>query len=184
MGKVPGDVHPSQNDSIENQSEETADDVLRHTLEEAQTIPRDCGDGPVPLEGSASPGTRPRINARDYKLLEVPDPVPCHVCGGSWTHYIEKLTEERKRRPKDQLKAHQVCKRCYTAAKRKAQESAVILPGTYDLSRLERLKSSIGHCTICELDSAVYIDRSTRTRFCEVCFQRLSESPDHGEVSG
>ncbi len=184
MGQVPGDVNPSQNDSIENQCEGTADDILRHTLEEAQTIPRDCGEGPVPMEGSVSPGTRPRINARDYKPLEVPDPVPCHVCGSSWTHYIEKLTEERKRRPKDQLKAYQVCKRCFAAAKRKAQESAVILPGTYDLSRLERLKSSIGHCTICELDSAVYIDRSTGTRLCEVCFQRLSESRDQGEVSG
>ncbi|HNW80535.1 MAG TPA: hypothetical protein PLM60_04560 [Methanoregulaceae archaeon] len=184
MGQVPGDANPSENGLNEDQIEETADDVLRHTLEEAQKIPRDCGEGPVPMEGSVSTQTRSRINARDYKPLEVPDHVSCHVCGSSWTHYIEKLTEERKKRPKDQLKAYQVCKRCYAAAKRKAQESAVILPGTYDLSRLERLKSSVGRCTICELDSAVYIDRSTGTKLCEVCYQRVSGSPDHGEVSG
>jgi len=136
--------------------------------------------------GSAEVQDNPplRINARDYKPLDVPDQVPCHVCGSSWTYYIEMLTEERKRRPKDQMKAYQVCKRCYTAAKRKVQESAMILPGTYDLAGLERLKASVGRCTICDLDSAVYIDRSSGTKFCEVCYRRLSRMPGHGEVSG
>ncbi len=126
----------------------------------------------------------PRINARDFKLLDVPEHTPCSVCGDPWTHYVEKLTEERRKRPKNQQQPHQVCKRCYATAKRKAQASAVILPGTYDLARLERLKSTVGRCTICELDSAVYIDRTTGTKLCEVCYQRVTGPPDHGKVSG
>jgi len=75
------------------------------------------------MERSVSTRTHPRINARDYKLLDVRDQVPCQVCGSSGTYYIEKLSEERKRRPKDQMNAYQICKRCFTAAKRKAPDS-------------------------------------------------------------
>ena len=43
------------------------------------------------------------IKAHDYKKLEPPEPkTPCYACGkkGSW--YVEKFTEERRARPKDQ----------------------------------------------------------------------------------
>ena len=36
------------------------------------------------------------IKTHDYKPLEVPDNTCCRLCGSSWTHYVEKLTVERK----------------------------------------------------------------------------------------
>ena len=66
----------------------------------------------------------------------------------------------------------------------KAQQAATILPGAFAVSRLERLKSPVGRCTICELDTAVYIDRSTDAKICEVCYQRAIQPQDQGEVAG
>jgi len=125
-----------------------------------------------------------RIEARDYKPLDTPEHTPCFVCGGPWSHHIEKLTESRKARPKDQQQARRICKTCYKTAKLKAQKAARVLPGAFTVSRLERLKSTISRCTICELDTAVYIDRSTDAKICEYCYQRAIRPPDHGEVAG
>ena len=125
-----------------------------------------------------------RISAKDYKLLDVPEHTPCFVCGAPWSHHIEKLTESRKARSKDLQQARRICKTCYRTAKKKAQRAARVLPGAFEVSRLERLKSTIGRCTICELDTAVYIDRSTDAKVCEFCYQRAIRPPDHGEVVG
>ena len=169
---------------IGNQAAETAPDILRQTLEEAQMFPGDCGEGLVPMEGSVSHGNPHRITAKDYKPLDVPEHTPCFVCSDPWSHHIEKLTESRKARPKDQQQARRICKTCYKTAKLKAQRAARVLPGAFTVSRLERLKSTIGRCTICELDTAVYIDRSTGTKICEFCYQRAIRPGDHGEVAG
>ena len=126
----------------------------------------------------------PRILARDYKPLDTPEHTPCFVCSGPWSHHIEKLTESRKARPKDQQQARRICKTCYKTAKLKAQRAARVLPGAFTVSRLERLKSTVGRCTICELDTAVYIDRSTDTKLCEFCYQRAIRPGGHGEVAG
>ena len=126
----------------------------------------------------------PPIMAKDYKPLEVPDHTYCRLCGNPWTHYVEKLTEERKRRPKDQWKPYQICKYCYARAKEQAQKAATILPGTCDPARMERLTSPFSKCTICEIDPAVYIDRNTGTKLCETCYNRITGSPEHGQVSG
>jgi len=126
----------------------------------------------------------PRIRAKDYKTLDVPEHTPCYVCGSTWSHYVEKLTEERRARPKDQQQARRICKTCYKAAKKKAQKSAVVLPGTVEVSRLEPLKASIGHCSICELDAAIYIDRGSGVKLCEFCYQQAIRPRDHGEVVG
>jgi hypothetical protein len=125
-----------------------------------------------------------RINPLDYKPLEVPDHTYCRLCGNSWTHYVERLTEERKRRPKDQWQPYQICKRCYARAKKRAQQSATILPGTCDPARMERLTSIVSRCTICDLDAAVYIDRSTGIKLCETCYQRIAAQQEHGQVTG
>jgi len=84
----------------------------------------------------------------------------------------------------NQQQARRICKTCYKTEKKRAQRAALVLPGTVEVSHLEPLKAFIGRCSVCELDSAVYIDRSTGTKLCEVCYQRLSESRDQGEVSG
>ena len=169
---------------IGNPAAETAPDILRQTLEEAQMFPGDCGEGLVPMEGSVSHGNPPRITAKDYKPLDFPEHTPCFVCSALWSHHIEKLTESRKARSKDQQQARRICKTCYRTAKKKAQRAARVLPGAFEVSRLERLKSTIGRCTICELDTAVYIDRSTDAKVCEFCYQRAIRPTDHGEVVG
>jgi len=130
------------------------------------------------------PGLIPRIDPRDYQPLEVPDHTYCRLCGSPWTHYVLKLSSERKRREKDEGKPNQICRHCYARAKKRSQQSATILPGTCDPARMERLTSPFSRCTICELDPAVYLDRSTGTKLCETCYQRISRSAEHGEVSG
>jgi len=134
-----------------------------------------------PFRGTEFPG---RIDARDYKPLDFPERSPCHLCGAPVSHYVEKLTKERKARPKDQQAARRICRACFGSAKERAQQNAVILPGTFDLSRMEPVRSAIGRCTVCDLDPAAYIDRSTDTRLCEVCYQRAARVAGSGEVAG
>lgn len=156
-------------------------------------------NGPIPLqpplqrrpdvEGEENPdqslpGPIPRIDPRDYQPLEVPDHTPCRLCGSPWTHYLLKLSSERKRRESDERQPNQICRHCYTKARRRAQQAATILPGTCDPARMERLTTPYCECTTCELDAAIYIDRSTGTKLCESCYQRISSSPEHGQVTG
>lgn len=97
--------------------------------------PIDCSTCSKPAETvqknrpSAAKSRKP-VNARHYKPLELPEPkTACYACGkkGSW--YVEKLTAERKARPKDQQDAHRICRACYKAAVKDAQMAAVLLPG-------------------------------------------------------
>ena len=97
-------------------------------------------------------------------------------------HYAEKLTDERKKR--SDTTALRICRTCYMGARKRAQKTATILPGTFDVSRAERVTASIGRCTICNLDRAAYLDRSTGTRLCEYCYQRAMQAQGHGEVVG
>jgi len=136
----------------------------------------------IPGSVTKSSGVRPKINARDYKPLDIPEKTPCYVCGGAWSLYVEKLTEERRGR--EDKTARRICKTCYQGAKKRAQRHATILPGTLDVTRMERLKATVGRCTICELDKAAYIDRGTDTKLCEYCYQRAVQAQAHGEVSG
>ena len=140
-----------------------------------------CCRRPAP---AVSPGTRPRIQAKDYKPLEVPEHTACYVCGTTWSHYVEKLTEERKGRPKHQQQARRICKTCYKTEKKRAQRAAVVLPGTVEVSHLEPLKAFIGPCSVCELEAAAYIDRTTGVKLCEFCYQHAIQPHDQGEVAG
>jgi hypothetical protein len=139
-----------------------------------------CGKaGPV-----APPSTGTRIRPEDYKPLDVPDRTYCRLCGSPWTHYVEKLTPGRKSRPKDQWQPYQVCKECYASARKRVQQSATVLPGTVDPARMERLSSVFCRCTVCRLDDAVYIDRSSGIKLCEACYQRIASQQEHGKVAG
>lgn len=106
------------------------------------------------------------------------------MCGSTWTHYVEKLTVEPKSRPKDLWQPYQICRECYTRAKKKAQQAATILPGTCDPARVERIATTICRCTICELDTAVYIDRGIGTKLCGTCYQRITAQAESGQVTG
>jgi len=54
----------------------------------------ECGEPPLPLEGSASPATLPTIHAKAYKPLDVPELTPCFVCGAPWSHPIGEADRE------------------------------------------------------------------------------------------
>lgn len=113
------------------------------------------------------------INATDYKKLELPEGrTVCYCCGGKGALYIEKLTTERKARPKDQRDARRICKVCYLEAARKYRAGIPPLPGIISLVSMERISSSVGRCSVCDLAPAVYLDRATGVRLCEACYSR------------
>ena len=113
------------------------------------------------------------IRARDYKKLEIPEPkTACYACGkkGSW--YIEKLTKERRARPKDQQDARRVCRSCYHEAVKAEQIASVPLPGTVVVSRCSRVTADVGKCSVCGIAKAVWIDREAGVKLCEHCYGR------------
>jgi hypothetical protein len=113
------------------------------------------------------------IRARDYKKLEVPEPkTPCWSCGkkGSW--YVEKLTSERRARPKDQQTARRICRSCYNEAVKAEQMASIPLPGTVDVSRCSRVTADVGKCSVCGIAKAVWIDREAGVKLCEHCYGR------------
>ena len=114
-----------------------------------------------------------KIRAVDFKPLEVPEPhVPCDCCGkkGSW--YVEKLTAERKARPKDKQEARKLCRKCYDAAVRHDRAAAPPLPGMIDIAMMERHSPNIGKCSVCNLSGATYLNEESGVKLCEHCHER------------
>jgi hypothetical protein len=114
-----------------------------------------------------------KIRAADYKRLDIPEPrAVCYCCGkrGSW--YVEKLTAERRARPKDAQDARRICRKCYDGAVHRDRAAAPPLPGVIDLAKMERHAPNIGKCTVCNLSPAVYYDPETDTKLCEQCRER------------
>jgi hypothetical protein len=124
------------------------------------------------------------IHARDYKPLDVPEQTPCFICGRSLSWFVEKLTPERKARPKSEQNARRLCRHCFKAAKTRDQGACRMLPGTVEVSRMKPVTVFIGKCSLCELDNAVYRDPSTGVMLCEACYQRAKRSPEYGEATG
>jgi len=119
------------------------------------------------------PTERRTITATDYKKLEIPEGrTLCYCCNRKGAWYVEKLTAGRKARPKDQQDARRVCKFCYNAAVQKKRTESPPLPGTISLAMMQRISSSVGRCSVCELAPAVYLDRETGVRLCEPCYSR------------
>jgi len=119
------------------------------------------------------PTERRSIKAADYKKLKLPEGrTVCYCCGRKGALYIEKLTAERKARPKDQQEARRICKVCYLEAARKYRAGIPPLPGIISLVSMERISSSVGRCSVCDLAPAVYLDRGTGVRLCEACYSR------------
>jgi len=143
-------------------------------------VPGHSPPSPHVAPGPAPPGPSLRIDARDYKPLVPPEKTACHVCGAPWSWYVEKLTEERRHRA--DRTARRICRDCYARARRSAQEHAMVLPGTFDPSRAERLSAGVGRCTVCDLDPAAYTDRATGTKLCEVCYQRFTREQGREEA--
>lgn len=122
---------------------------------------------------TGKPTERRPIKASDYKKLELPEGRSiCYCCGRKGAWYVEKLTAERKARPKDQQEARRICKVCYLAAAGKQRAGTQPLPGTIPLASMQRIRSSVGRCSVCDLAPAVYLDRETGVRLCEACYSR------------
>jgi hypothetical protein len=124
------------------------------------------------------------VRAADYKKMDLPDRGPCVVCGRKEAWYTEKLTPERKSRPGSRLNARKLCKNCYRSAKVRAQNAALVLPGTFDIGRVEQKRVGLGRCTVCDLDQAIYLDRRSGTQLCEFCYQRARGEQKRGEATG
>jgi hypothetical protein len=122
---------------------------------------------------AGNPTERRSIKAADYKKLEIPEGrTVCYCCNRKGALYVEKFTAERKARPKDQQDARRVCKVCYNAAVKKKRTESPPLPGTISLASIQRISSSVGRCSVCDLAPAVYLDRETGVRLCEACYSR------------
>ena len=134
-------------------------------------VPASAGQENQPAAGK--PTERRSIRAANYKKLEIPESrSTCYCCGGKGAWYVEKLTAERKARPKDQQDARRICKVCYLEAARKVRAGTPPLPGIISLVSMERISSSVGRCSVCDLAPAVYLDRGTGVRLCEACYSR------------
>lgn len=134
-------------------------------------VPASAGEEIQPATGK--PTERRSIRVSDYKKLDIPEGRSiCYCCGGKGAWYVEKLTAERKARPKDQQEARRICKVCYLAASEKQRAGTPPLPGIISLVSMERVSSSVGRCSVCDLAPAVYIDRGTGVRLCEACYSR------------
>jgi len=134
-------------------------------------LPDTAGQETGPVTGK--PTERRSIRASDYKKLEIPEGRSiCYCCGRKGAWYIEKFTAGRKARPKDQQEARRICKVCYLAAAGKQRAEAPPLPGTISLASMQRISSSVGKCSVCDLAPAVYLDRETGVRLCEACYSR------------
>jgi len=139
-----------------------------------------CGKSAGSFHYSAIGEQVPHIRATDYKSLECPEPhVPCFSCGkkGSW--YVEKLTAERRARPKDDQAARRLCRKCYDAAGSRNRASAPPLPGVIDLAGMERHAANIGKCPVCNLSAATYLDPGSGLKLCKACHSREVQRQCH-----
>jgi len=97
---------------------------------------------------------------------------------------VEKLTAERRARPKDQQTARRICRTCYNEAVKAEQTASVPLPGTVDVSRCSRVTADVGKCSVCGIAKAVWIDREAGVKLCEHCYGRglRKEAEESGVV--
>jgi hypothetical protein len=162
-------VRPDPNPAPAPQNDEPED--RPSSIASRKPVPASAGQENQPATGK--PTERRSIRAADYKKLEIPEGRSvCYCCGGKGAWYIEKLTAERKARPKDQRDARRICKVCYLEAARKYRAGIPPLPGIISLVSMERISSSVGRCSVCDLAPAVYLDRGTGVRLCEACYSR------------
>ena len=113
------------------------------------------------------------IRAHDYKILNSSEPkTACYVCGRKGSRFIEKYTNERRARSKDQQGARRVCRSCFNDAVKVEQMALVPLPGTVVVSRCERVMADVGKCSVCGLVRAEWIDREVGVNLCEHCYGR------------
>lgn len=162
-------VRPDPNPAPAQQNHEPDD--LSSPITSRKPVLASAGQENRPATGK--PTERRSIRAADYKKLEIPEGrSTCYCCGGKGAWYVEKLTAARKARPKDQQDARRICKVCYLEAARKCRAGTPPLPGIISLVSMERVSSSVGRCSVCDLAPAVYLDRGTGVRLCEACYSR------------
>ncbi|MCX6693023.1 MAG: hypothetical protein NT074_00470, partial [Methanomicrobiales archaeon] len=118
-----------------------------------------------------------------FKKLDSLDSRPCSSCGkkgDSW--HIEKITPRRRKDPS--VEPYTLCRRCWQKTVRKHQETCIPLPGMISIESLEEVRNEIGRCSICNLEKAMWRDRSRDVKVCEYCYQRLARVEGCGVVGG
>jgi hypothetical protein len=117
------------------------------------------------------------IRAKDYKKLDIPEPATtCFICGKKGAWFVEKFTKERRTREKDQQDARRLCRSCYAAAVKAGQDAAVPLPGTVEVSGMERVTADLGKCPVCGVAKVEWIDEEAGVMLCGRCYTRETKS--------
>ncbi|HOT03976.1 MAG TPA: hypothetical protein PK069_07345 [Methanolinea sp.] len=124
------------------------------------------------LKGVEASRKELQVSAHDYKPLDLPERIPCCVCGKKESRYVEKLTPERRKRPLKEQDARRLCRACFQQAVERARASAPPLPGVIDYARMEQLTCSIGRCSVCGLEKAEWVDRGSGVKLCGVCHEK------------
>jgi hypothetical protein len=125
------------------------------------------------MEPAANKHPLRSIRAKDYKKLDIPEPkTPCFVCGKNGSWFVEKLTQDRRARKKDEQGARRLCRSCHAAAVNAEQGAAVTLPGTFDLSKMKRVTKDLGKCPVCGVAKVEWIDREAGVMLCGRCYAR------------
>jgi hypothetical protein len=113
------------------------------------------------------------IRATNYKRLDIPEPkTVCFVCGKKGAWFVEKFTKDRRARPEDQQDARRLCRSCFAAAVKAEQGAAVPLPGTVDVSRMERVTADLGKCPVCGVAKVEWIDEESGVMLCGKCYAK------------
>jgi hypothetical protein len=125
------------------------------------------------MEPAANKHPLRSIRAKDYKKLDTPEPkTVCFVCGKKGAWFVEKFTKERRARKKEDQDARRLCRSCHAAAVKAEQGAAVLLPGTVDVSRMERVTADLGKCPVCGVAKVEWIDREAGVMLCGRCYAR------------
>jgi len=113
------------------------------------------------------------IRAKDYKRLDIPEQkTACFVCGKKGAWFVEKFTKERRARKKEDQDARRLCRSCHAAAVKAEQEASVSMPGTFDLSKMNRVTVDLGKCPVCGVAKVEWIDEEAGMMLCGRCYVR------------
>jgi len=135
--------------------------------------PNSPSTGMKNLPAFGKPVERRTIEAADYKRLDIPENrAICWCCSRKGCWYVEKLTPERKARPRGQQDARRICRSCFETAKDRKRAETSPLPGTISLSSMQRRNPGIGRCSVCDLDPAIWYESEGGVKLCQKCYER------------
>ncbi|WP_449572180.1 hypothetical protein [Methanospirillum sp.] len=100
---------------------------------------------------------------------------PCSVCGGKWVQYTEKFSQKQK---DEERFSHKICSKCYSKAIAAKSKTFSTLPGMLNTANMTLTNTELGRCDVCNTGAAVWIDRDTKQKICQVCYNREQARPE------